>query len=196
MISFYQCLYDGLSWPTYFKNSEVSTMFKKSALLFSVCLLGAACISSSVDKVSDEGQYWQRVNTAETVYMRGAKAQQLLNRDISRCVVELRELERLGALRDTIPTDSNGRLLNPDEIDIANQDSPERDRYLFAEHKDFNDFESCMLSVGWERVKYVPYDVAEQAGHTYISNHVILRDHHKKVEARRERKDLSEKFND
>lgn len=170
-------------------------MFKKSALLLSVCIIGA-CTSSSINKVADDGQYWQRISTSETVYLRGPKAQQLLNRDISKCVVELRELERLGSLRDTIPTDSDGRLLNPDEMEIANQDSPERDRYLFAEHKDFNDFESCMLSAGWERVKYVPYDVAEQSGRTYISEHVILRDHHKKVEARRQLKDSAENFNE
>jgi hypothetical protein len=106
--------------------------------------------------------------------MRGPKAQQLLNRDISRCVVELRELERLGTLKGAIPTDAEGRVLDPDQMAIEDQDTPDRDQFLFAEHKDFNDFETCMLSKGWERIMYVPYDTAYDASKTYINSHVHL----------------------
>ena len=71
-------------------------MFKKySVLALSVGALavtGACTPGKSVNDIG--GQFWQRVSVSEAVYQQGPKAQQMLNRDISRCVVELRELER------------------------------------------------------------------------------------------------------
>jgi len=152
-------------------NIKISRICFQTAAILSL----AACASGiSEQEIIENGQYWQRVHTAEAVYMRGPKAQQLLNRDIARCVTELRELERLGTLRATIPTNPNGRVLNPDEMALENEDTPERDQYLFAEHADFTDFETCMLSKGWERVKYVPYDVAYDASRTYIDSNVNI----------------------
>ena len=55
------------------------------------------------DRIEQSGQYWQRVHTSSALYLRGPKAQQMLNRNIARCVVELRELERLGAVKNAIP---------------------------------------------------------------------------------------------
>ena len=88
-------------------------MFKKYGLLSlgSLAIL-AACASQPKDVA---GQFWQRVSVSDAIYQQGPKAQQMLNRDISRCVFELRELERLGSVKDAIPTDLSGRVLDPDQ---------------------------------------------------------------------------------
>jgi hypothetical protein len=146
--------------------------FRTISLLGFSALVGlAAC--SSVEM--DDGQYWQRVTPSESIYAEGPKAQQMLNRDISRCVVELRELEALGSIKHSIPTDANGKILDPDEKDkdtLEDWDTPERDGYLLAEHKDYSDFDGCMLASGWERIKYVPYDVSERSQRNWYKAHV------------------------
>ena len=119
-----------------------------------------------------QGQYWQRANTSETIYINGPKAQQLLNRDIASCVTELRELERLGQIKDAIPTTKNGRVLNPDEKTMHEVDTPERDGYLFAEHKNYTDFESCMAASGWERTQTITYETAKRSEKNFFANHI------------------------
>jgi hypothetical protein len=134
--------------------------------------------------IEDNGQYWQRVSASSAIYTRGPKAQQMLNRDISRCVVELRELERLGEIRDAIPKYvDEGRILSEAEAKLNDIDSPERDEELFYEHSEYHDFEGCMLAKGWERIKYVPFDVAEQARENYIKSHADYRDEQKETTA-------------
>ncbi len=145
--------------------------------LFLACAATAAsltaCTGTPVDKKLEFGsQYWQRINVSESVYIRGPKAQQMLNRDISRCVTELRELERLGVMKNSIPVDGTGRVLDPDDKELEDWDTPERDRHLFAEHTNFHDFDSCMLAGGWERTSHVPFDVAERARDVYIQEHI------------------------
>ena len=120
----------------------------------------------------EPAQYWQRVSVSEAVYQRGPKAQQVLNRDIARCVTELRELERLGAVKNAIPTDYRGRVLDSDEAQLEDWDTPARDEHLYAEHNDYHDFEGCMLAKGWERVLYAPYDVATEARDNYVRAHI------------------------
>ena len=111
-----------------------------------------------------KGQYWQRAETSSAIYQRGPKAQQMLHRDIAKCTYEVRELKRLGSLRASTPADpdSQGRVPDPStpEGRLAGWETPERDGYLYAEHSDFHDFETCMIASGWERVEYLPYDVA------------------------------------
>ena len=153
------------------QNPGMSLMaFKRSSSLALMAL--SACGTAVNNEIKFGGQYWQRVSVSETVYQRGPKAQQILNRDIARCVTELRELERLGAVKNAIPTDISGRVLDPDEKELLDWDSPERDQHLFAEHEDYHDFEGCMLAGGWERVLHVPYDVADQAREDYLDAHV------------------------
>lgn len=132
------------------------------------------------DAIEHSGQYWQRVHASSAIYTRGPKAQQILNRDISRCVVELRELERLGAVKDAIPEYADGIVLSEAEANLAGWDTPERDDELLAEHTDYTDFEGCMLAKGWERIKYVPFEVAEQSKETYLETHAAYRKEHKK----------------
>lgn len=142
---------------------------KVSVFFVPVALLAlSACSTPKIDN----GQYWQRASVSDAAYQQGPKAQQMLNRDIGRCVTELRELEGLGSIKDAIPSDITGRALNPDEMKLADWDSPERDGMLLAEHTDYTDFEGCMMSKGWERIKYVPYDVAEKSRRTWFQSHV------------------------
>ena len=146
-------------------------------LVFTSCLSFSlpASAETITDLLEQNGQYWQRVSTSSAIYQRGPKAQQMLNRDIARCVTELRELERLGAVKDAIPEYAEGVVLSEDEARLAGWDTPERDQELFAEHSDYIDFEGCMLAKGWERVKYVPFDVAEQAQKNYLRTHADYR---------------------
>jgi len=132
------------------------------------------------DQIEKKGQYWQRVNVGSALYLRGPKAQQMLNRDIARCVVELRELERLGAVKNAIPEYAEGLVLSKDEARLKELDFPERDKDLYAEHSDFIDFEGCMLSKGWQRIKYVPFDVAKEAQINYKRTHTKYRDQERK----------------
>ena len=141
-------------------------------LLVALCFSLPAHAESIHEKIAKAGQYWQRVNTSSSIYLRGPKAQQILNRDIARCVVELRELERLGAVKDAIPEYAEGLVLSKDEMKLAGWDTPKRDDQLFAEHSDYHDFEGCMLAKGWERTKFVPYDVAYDARGDYLDSHV------------------------
>lgn len=118
------------------------------------------------------GQYWQRAETTSAIWQRGPKAQQTLHRDIAHCTTEIKELQRLGALRAQTPAepDANGNMpkAGTPESKLAAWDTPERDGYLYAEHSNYHDFETCMQAGGWERVEYLPYDVATEARETYI----------------------------
>ncbi|MCB1680525.1 MAG: hypothetical protein H6858_02570 [Rhodospirillales bacterium] len=157
-------------------------MIMRSPLIFAAVLfLSFPAYAESInDRIDALGQYWQRVSTSSAIFLRGPKAQQMLNRDIARCVVELRELERLGAVKNAIPEYADGLVLSEDEMRLAGWDTPERDEQLFAEHSDYQDFEGCMLSKGWERIKYVPYDVAYQSRENYLDAHVKYADRLKK----------------
>lgn len=152
--------------------------FKRAPLILGLTALLAvtACVSEP-ERDLDNSQYWQRVSASSATWLRGPKAQQVLNRDIARCVTELRELEDLGSLKNAIPADKNGRILDPDyDTDADDWDEPERMGHLLSEHSDFEDFETCMLSKGWERTKFVPYDVSGVAVHNYKRHHVDTRD--------------------
>lgn len=147
-------------------------MSKSRFLLLSGLAAGALVAACTpVEKPDPASQYWQRVSASELIYTRGPKAQQMLNRDIARCVTELRELERLGQLRNAIPTDPTGRVLDPDEKALYGYDSVDRDGYLLLEGGEYHDFETCMLAKGWERIKHVPYDVSEDSWKSYRKVH-------------------------
>lgn len=146
---------------------------------FSLLLTGAtlatlaACSSTPTQtQLMNEAHYWQRSSTSEAIYTRGPKAQQLLNRDIARCVTELRELDRLGFIRTHTPGDTTKAGV-PDpstpEGALAQWETPTRDGYLYAEHSNYHDFETCMMAKGWERIEHVPYDVAKEARTDYIA---------------------------
>lgn len=156
-------------------------MIMRSVLALGLVLLISlpAQAESIQDQIENSGQYWQRVSASSAIYTRGPKAQQILNRDIARCVVELRELERLGAVKDAIPEYAEGIVLSDAEAELAGWDTPERDGELYAEQSDYSDFEGCMRSKGWERIKYVPFEAAEQARDNYLSSHSKYRKEYK-----------------
>ncbi len=143
-------------------------------VLSGFCVLAmAGCTTYDGNQILDKGQFWQRASVSDAAYMQGPKAQQMLNNDIASCVTELRELERLGQLRDAIPASPhNDRVLSSDEIALRKYEEPERVKYLLAENGEYHDFETCMIAKGWERVKYVPYAVAHTSRKNYMKNHV------------------------
>jgi len=143
-------------------------------VLMGVALVGlTACSSGTImDALKYDGDYWQRTNVSEAVYQEGPKTQQMLHRDISRCVTELREEDRLTSLRSSLPGDNNTSGNPPDPAtaqgDLNQWATPERDGYLLAEMSDYHDFEQCMQAKGWQRMEHVPYDVATKSRQNYI----------------------------
>ena len=141
------------------KNIITGLMVASTALTLTACAGGF-----SQKDLEDKGQYWQRTSASSAVYMRGPKAQQILNRDISTCVVELKELQRLGSIKEAFPAglDQNGFPIDPDspEGKMAKFDTPVRDGSMIAEVYDYTDFESCMRTKGWQRAEVLPRDVA------------------------------------
>ncbi len=164
----------------------------RSFLIIGLSLTFSLPANAGVNKdIEQQGQYWQRVSTSSALYLRGPKAQQMLNRDIARCVTELRELERLGAVKDAIPEYAKGIVLSTDEAEMAGWDTPERDKELFAEHSDYIDFEGCMIAHGWERIKYVPFDVINQANENYKDTHTSYRNRDSKREYKKQNANYS-----
>lgn len=150
-------------------------MSRYSLLLMAVA--GSLAISAcATDKVTDKdlrerGHYWQRSSASSALYLRGPKAQQMLHRDLSRCVVEIRELKRLGSIRKHIPAETEqGKAPDPNTPtgELATYETPEREGYLYAEHLEYHDLESCMDYKGWERVEHVPYNVGEESRQIYV----------------------------
>ncbi len=157
--------------------------YKKHLILALACLTVSACANPQKE-IELNGQYWQRKNASSALWTRGPKAQHLLHQDMARCTTELIELERLGSIRNAIPADNNGRTtIPPDprtpEGHMAQWDTPERDGYLYAEHADYHDFETCMTFKGWERVEHLPYDTAVRARDNYLDT-IVYQGHRSK----------------
>lgn len=106
-------------------------------------------------------QYWQRSNPSQAVYMHGAKAQQMLHRDIQNCVSELNELERLHQLEDPIPTTWDGYIKEADPSTLYSINAQGGDAALFSGANDYTNFDGCMYAKGWERIKHLPYSVTD-----------------------------------
>lgn len=122
-------------------------------------------------KLENTTQYWQRTDTTSSLYLRGAKAQQMLSRDIARCTVEINELVNQGIVREAIPTNLvNGKVPDPHSPvgKMAHWESPERGGHLLHEVIEYHDFESCMVHKGWSRVEYLPYEQAVRARDEYL----------------------------
>lgn len=150
-------------------------------------LAGCAADTMTNERLKD-AQYWQRANATSATYLDGKKAQQMLQRDIAHCVTDVRELERLGMIRPAIPGNrlKDGQI--PDRTtpkgSMAQWESPTRDGYLYSEFYDYHDFETCMISKGWERTQYLPYDQAETSRKDYMEA-VVGQRYRTKVQERR-----------
>lgn len=114
--------------------------------------------------------YWQRVEDNSALYMTGPKAQQQLDEHIASCVRVVDELVELNALRGVLPPDTHSdyrRALNASG-DLDYYDTPTRYGVKKVAHTDFNDFEGCMRSKGWERVKFVRYQTSLKSRNTFL----------------------------
>lgn len=138
-----------------------------SRFLLTVTAFGLVACAPLDKKQEDGAQYWARVSSSSAAYLDGPKAQQMLQRDIGHCVAELQELERIGVVKEAIPTSSNGRTLDPDKQKIEDFEVPDRDGYLLMEHRGYDDMENCMIAKGWERRKYAPYEKSRNATMDY-----------------------------
>lgn len=151
--------------------SRLPVILMAGGLLLTQLSLGACASQSAASREALErnAAYWQRANVTETAYMDGPKVQQMLHRDIARCVTELRELENLGTLRNAVPAESGRyRRNNAPAHEMARYETPDRDGYLLNEHGNYHDFETCMVDKGWERLEHVPYDTAEKSRSNYL----------------------------
>lgn len=148
-------------------NSSKTTPLFIGACAAVLITLGGCSTNIDKEKLGEHADFWQRSDTTSAIYTRGPKAQQMLNRDITNCVVAVRELNRLGALRHAFPGNSPADPSSP-QGKIDKFDTPERTGYLRSEHHPYVDFETCMLHHGWERIEHVPYSVAERSRDTYI----------------------------
>ena len=139
-------------------------------LIASTMALPANAVSS--DKTIDrEGQYWQRINAASAAYTHGTKAQQLLNHNIAFCTAELKTLQQLGDVKRPLSQNPKGGFQSVKESEYYGWKTSQAQGVDLGGHGEYHDFEGCMLSHGWERVKHVPYDVASQARDTYKAAH-------------------------
>lgn len=128
-------------------------------IVFPVLMLVlAVAVSACAQK--RQTYYWQKKETHSALYLQGPKAQQQLEEDIARCVAEIHELVRQGAVRKTLPEDVSrkGDSIIAKESRDAYWNVPQRYGARYVDHSDYHDFDSCMDYRGWVRVKYAPYD--------------------------------------
>lgn len=134
---------------------------KKLLILIPVIL--SACTMAQHTDPNRDANFWNRTNMNSALYMRGPKAQHQLHKDISSCVSEVKELSRLGTIRDANPP-SNIEM----NVGLADKwQSPKGDGPLYTEFRDFHDFESCMNFKGWERTNYIRPDQVEKSRTNY-----------------------------
>lgn len=150
-------------------------VFKNILLLascVSVCALAACGTTPRQMPKLEDAKFWQRSSASSALYLQGPKAQQMLHQEISVCVREIGELERLGEIRRAVPANYNSgneiETRSASQKQLDRYDTPERDGYLYAEHLEYHDFETCMNAKGWERVDYLPADDADKARQNYL----------------------------
>ena len=141
-------------------------MLKHISITVGVCLLSVILVAGCTPKKKKMADaYWQRVEAQSALYLRGPKAQQQLEENIASCVRQVDELVELDALRETTPPDTRSAYHTALKAsgDLDYFETPTRYKDMMVSHSDFHDFESCMRSKGWERVKYVRYQQATSA---------------------------------
>lgn len=122
-----------------------------------------ACAGTDRTSLEKESHFWERSESVSALYLRGPKAQHQLNHDIAACVSEVKELTRLGTIRDANPPAG----IRMHQGLAKGWQSPTRDGPLHTEFRDFHDFESCMEFKGWKRTTYVRPEQVENAKTNY-----------------------------
>ena len=151
---------------------KTSSKFVSLSLVAFSLLFLSACETQTKKRILEkDGHYWQRHDTVSAIYLRGPKAQQRLNKHISECVVGVKELERLGAIQKSIP---GKKKSSGAESKLSEFETPIRDGFNRREFLEYHDFESCMHAKGWERLEFVPYDVADESLRTFERVHADL----------------------
>ncbi|HNQ92389.1 MAG TPA: hypothetical protein PKI93_05595 [Alphaproteobacteria bacterium] len=148
------------------------TKLKLLTLSCAVALSLSACADMEYE-FENNARYWQRSGTTDAIYQQGPKAQQMLFQDMANCTAVVNEMERMGAIKESVPAetwdkDAHKIVAGSPESRMGSWDTPERDGYMRTEMYDFHDFEGCMNFKGWERVKYVNYKTEERARDTYL----------------------------
>ena len=135
----------------------------KKILALTLVTLTAACAQTQHTSVEDNAAFWERTDNVSALYMRGPKAQHQLHKDISSCVSEVKELSRLGTIRNANPP----RGIEANVGLAENWQSPKGDGPLHTEFRDFHDFETCMNFKGWNRTNYVRPQTMDKARTNY-----------------------------
>lgn len=133
-------------------------MIARNFVLLAGLCASVALAACATETYPNNGQHWQRVSTSDPLLQQGLKADQMLKRDIGRCVTELKELESLGVVEDAVKTDLQGRVLDPDELKYK-ETLPDAKDPLIPTDRTFRNFDSCMLAKGWERMMHPPRSV-------------------------------------
>lgn len=138
-------------------------------LLFGASLAMTGCARHK------EYHYWQKRDPSSALYLTGVKAQQMLEQDIAECVHVVIELTKLADVRGKVPEmfQPTGSFDQKEATDamrgLPRWDVPEYIRDLRVDHTDFHDFDGCMASKGWDRVKYVTPEAERRANEIYDS---------------------------
>lgn len=129
-----------------------------------------AAVGCSSDPLPSATRYWERALAKESTLLEGPKVQQMLHRDYSRCVVELRELEMLGAVRpeEECEKDEEEESASADRLDEWG--TPVRDDEKKHGYPGYRDFESCMTAKGWKRMERQPYKLSERDPDEYVDS--------------------------
>jgi hypothetical protein len=134
---------------------------------FAVLAVSVLTLAACANK---EFHYWQKTDPSDALYLKGVKAQQMLEQDISVCVHSVIELTKLADVR----TGTTAQMYGKDQKQITDEmerlpawDVPEYIRDLRVDHTDFHDFDGCMNYKGWERVKYVGPQPERRANRVY-----------------------------
>lgn len=106
------------------------------------------------------GQYWEKTEIQDQIYVRGAEGQRSLDRDIASCTMELRETLEARPIKTAIPPDGPVKTFDQS---LSDWDSPGHNGALLAEHSDYHDMSGCMKDKGWLQRGNVPFDVADEA---------------------------------
>ncbi len=149
-------------------------MYKFSSRLFAILLCAAllsACASQPPRpaKLKPDAYYWQRVDAASSALMQGPKAQQMLERDMANCALEIRELEKLAAIRHIPPKQRKyERRPTRKQSEIARTaDKTHTDPVVRAPYLPYHDFQACMNYKGWELLEEDKYEIAEEDAQDY-----------------------------
>lgn len=139
----------------------------------------SSCAGDRTRPIKDKPQYWQRISSSTSLLQQGPKVQQILDDDLSYCLTEIRELEKMGAISlvkdpllkspDLRDSPSNEQIYHGkdsySEAGVSDALKAEEEKKrdpdgdnLRGIHLPYKTLSGCMKSKGWEPVNYVSYE--------------------------------------